>query len=82
MPRTEWVCCGCDKHFDKKKDAEACEKTHDPFIRIMDAEGNDVGCQPDVCVLIPSLGDIIVTADEIAKAVKTSAIKWKGRYMP
>ena len=82
MPKNIWACCGCDKTFEKRKDAEACEKTHDPFIKFLDAHGNDVGSQPDVCVLIPSLGDVIVTASAIETAIKKNAIEWKGRYTP
>ncbi len=81
MPKTLWTCCECDKSFDEKRDAEACEKTHDPFIRIIDQRGRDVRSQPDICVLIPSLGDVIVTADAIAKAIEANAIEWKGRYI-
>lgn len=82
MAKSVWTCCRCKKTFGQKTDAEACEKTHGPFIRLFGANGKDLGSQPDVCVLIPSLGDVIVTADAIAKAVEANSIEWKGRYMP
>lgn len=79
MPRTMWTCCGCEKSFEAKENAETCEKTHGPFIKLIDATDGHVGSRPHTYVFVPKFGDVIVTADAIAKAIDKGGLEWRRR---
>ena len=80
MAKSTWQCCRCMKMHDVKADAETCEKSHGPFVKVI-RRGVEIDSENSVVLSHPKLGDLIITAEAMMKAVDSVGIEYKGRYL-